>query len=325
MAVAAALLCLLIAGCGGAAGGGTRLAAPAPPIDENLWTVLPGGSQLALHLDLDHLRGSPIWELTGLLDGLDELARLRAATGIDPLAVVDEALVVAADRPGQDGHFAVAIKGRFDARAVVAELVRTGNGGAIEVRGRPAAAAEDLLVIALTDRTLLAGTPAAVEESLAAAFDGGRSLADDPEFAPIAESRDAVALRFRQGKAAPDFSKFGTRRMPLDGLGQVVGLDARLSAGSGLAGQVAFTCHTRLEASALAKDLRTTKRDLSRNPIALLLGVDWLFEKIVITAEGSAVEVRLVLDDNDILQIRRLVERLEKIRSLAEGASPRRP
>jgi hypothetical protein len=235
-------------------------------------------------------------------------------------------LTAAADRQGKEGHFAAAIKGRFDARAAVDGIVAGDLGTAVEIRGRPAASAEDLLVVALTERTLLLGSPAAVEEALAAAFDGGRSLADDPEFAAVSGAKDAVAMRFRQGKAAPDFSKFGARRMPLDGLDQILALDARISVSEGLDAAVSFSCATRLEASALAKDLRSARRDLARNAVALLLGVDWLFEKIVVATdigeEGSAVEVSLTLDDNDILQVQRLVERLRKIRELAGDSAP---
>lgn len=119
----------------------------------------------------------------------------------------------------------------------------------------------------------------------------------------------------------PDFSGFDARRMPLDGIDNVVALDARVAVADGLSGSLVLTCATRLEASSLARDLRTTRRDFSRNPITLLLGIDWLLERIEIGVEGSAVEIAVSLDDNDLQQIRRLMERLEKIRALV-GDSP---
>jgi hypothetical protein len=315
------LLLLLAAGCGGSTS--ARIAtSEAPPIDEHLGRVLPGGIQFALRVDLEQLRSSQVWDAIRLLGEHEDFAEFRGRTGVDPLLEADELLLVAAERKGKADHAAFAVKGRFDAEAVISRLLSADGGTATEVRGRPAVLVEDMLVVALTRRTVLAGTPSAVEESLAAAFDGERSLAEDSEFSPVTESTKAVAVRFRHGAVAPDFSRFGARRMPLDGLDQVLALDAHLSVEHGLSGSLVFTCATRLEASSLAKDLRATKRDLAQNPIALLLGVDWLFEKVTISTEGQVTEVTLALTDDDLLQIRRLIERLEKIRELTGDSDP---
>lgn len=318
--VALALLCvfaLLATACGTAAPPPPK-PPPPPPVDENLLDLVPAGAQLVLWVDVKKLRESPAWEIASLALDDQEYYEIKRTTGIDPLEAVDEALIAVSQKANGEDVFVAALKGRLNGPAALRKMAGAGRGSEVERDGLTTVIGEKLVMLAVTERTVVVCTPNAIDDAVGLANRRGRTLTSDPKFGDLAASREAAALlRFRRGASAPDLSRF-TRRAPIRNVNKITELDATLTVRAGIEVDLSFAAEDKLAAVATARDIRRLVRRTSRNPFVLLVGLDWIFDRIDVKAEGNQVDIKVVLDGNDVEQLRRLAEKLRRIREIAE-------
>jgi hypothetical protein len=325
---AALVLGLASAGCGAGATATSKPKKPPRPVDHTLLALAPAGAQMVLWIDVEQLRASPLWEAIRLGLDDDEYREIEAATGIDLINKIDEILISAAQRPDGEDEFVAAVKGRIDARTAMQTVIRSKKGAA-EARGETEVIeTERFFVFAATKRTAIVCSKNAVDRAVGLANRRGRSLLDDTGFADLPIEGDAAALlRFRRGPEPPDLSRFGARS-PIEDIDKITELDASLVIGDGIDVAWSYNMADKLTAASNARELRRLCKNMSRNAFAMLIGFDWIFDRIKVKAEGTWVNVRIVLDSIDLEQIRRLAARLRKIRDLTEpgeGDLDRRP
>jgi len=315
-----ALLCAVVlaaAGCG-AAQPEAPPPPPPPPVDESLLDLVPAGAQLVLWIDLKQLRGSPAWEVARFAIDDREYDEIRRATGLDPLEVVDEVLISAAQRPTGEDVFVAAVKGRLDSPSTLRKLADAGKGQLEDREGVPVLTGEKIVMLGVTERTVVICTSNVLENALMLATRRGKPLTDDPQFGDLPVKRDTAALmRFRRGAVTPDLGRLGAR-VPIDNVDKITELDGSLTVGTGLDVAWSFTVEDKLVAKATVRDIRRLTSRMSRNPFVLLIGIDWIFDRIRVSSEGNRIDVQIALDQNDVAQLQRLAERLSRIRQIAE-------
>jgi hypothetical protein len=327
-ALAAAAIACAAPGCGAGRSAVEPPPPPPPPVDDNLLALAPAGAQLVVWIDVARLRSSPIWDVVEMLVDAEEYASIKRDTGIDLLASVDEVLVSAAQKADGQDQFVAVVKGRFDAPAAMRSMVAADRGRALLRRGHEGVDLERFQLLEITRRTAVACSTNNLDPVAALAEREGRSLLDDPRFDDLPIRGQPVALmRFRRGPQAPDLSRFRVEP-PIEDVDKITELDATMTVDRGVEVVWSFTVEDKLIAAANARELRKLCNRMSRNALVMLLGFDWLFDRVVVESEGTRVDVRIDLDEVDVEQIRRLAERLRKIRELGqsgEGEIDRRP
>jgi hypothetical protein len=287
-------------------------------VDESLLDLVPAGAQLVLWIDVKRLRASPAWEVAQLALDDREYEEIKRTTGVDPLEAVDEVLIAVNQKASGEDVFVTALKGRLAAPSALAKMASSGRGQLEEREGLTAVAGEKLFLLAVTDRTVVVATPNSIDDAVDLANRRGRPLSSDPAFGDLPLDSDAAALlRFRRGASALDLSRYN-RRAPIHNVEKITELDARLAVGAGLEVNLSFDVEDKLVARSTAREIRRLVSRLSHNPFVMLIGLDWIFDRIEVESEGLRVGVKAILDDRDVEQLRRLAERLRKIREIAE-------
>jgi hypothetical protein len=308
---------VLAAACGGK--GPSKIAAPElPPIDEKLGDLAPAGAEGALWVDVEQLRGSVLWEAVPILKSALHAGELRRITGVDPFEVVDELLIVVGDTGGATGEALALLKGSFSSDEVLASISRAGEGEPIDVGDAPGLRTGEFVLARITDRTIALGDESTARTAVELAAGLGEPLSSDPELEHLGSSGAAIEALLRRGVNAPAFTRLEGGGLPFDALDRATDFEITVDVGEGLCIEAAVTAETKLDAAGLARDLAELTDRLAQNGFALLLGVDWLVEKIEISHEISRVLARLRLAETDVVQLRRLFERLDKIRRLGE-------
>ncbi|MFO8071672.1 MAG: hypothetical protein R6V85_07330 [Polyangia bacterium] len=317
VSIVVSLLLALVAACGGK--GPSKIAAPElPPVDENLGDLAPAGVVGALWIDVEQLRGSVLWEAIPILESALQADEMRRITGVDPLEVVDELLIVVDDAGEDSGEALALLKGSFSSDEVLASISRAGEGVPIDIGEAPGLRTEEFVLAAITDRTIALGDENTARAAVELAAGSGEPLSSDPKLKHLGSSGAAIEAVLRRGVSAPAFTRFEGGGLPFDALDRATDFEITVDAGEGLCIEAAVTAETKLDAAGLARDFTELADRLAQNGFALLLGVDWLVEKIEISHDGSRVLARLQLAETDVVQLRRLFERLDKIRRLGE-------
>jgi hypothetical protein len=328
LAAASIAIALLGWGCGSAPTPVRPPPPPPPPVDDNLLALAPAGAQLVVWIDVARLRASPMWDVAEMLIDAEEYREIERITGVDLLESVDEVLVSAAQKADGQDMFVTVVKGRFDAPAAIRSMVAAERGRAILRRGHEGVEVEKFQMLEITARTAIACSKNTIDDVAALAEREGRSLLDDPRFDDLPLHGKPVALmRFRRGPQAPDLSRFRVEP-PIEDVDKITALDATMSLDQGADVFWSFSVEDKLIAASTARELRRLCNRMSHHPLVMLIGFAWLFDRVEVDSQGTRVDVRIDLDEVDVEQIRRLAERLRKIRELGqtgEGEIERRP
>jgi hypothetical protein len=300
----AAPLALALLGCGAGQGRADAAAAALPPpVDDDLLALAPASPDLVLWADMAALRRSSLWDSLKILTEDTEGDRAQRFAGIDPWQETDQILVTATHGRSGELDFLMLIRGRFDAPRLLDSYVKANAGARIEIKGHAGVRTPGYCAVAVTGRTFAIGPEPLVTEVLALAGGTGSSLRGSTAFKDLALDTGAIGrLRFRRGIAA---------------LERIAGVDASLSADSAVSLSIDVTTENKLDASGLVREIERLKRRLKRNALVVFVGVDWLLDRFSATAEGSTVHVAFELDANDLAEIKRLAERIRKVREIA--------
>jgi len=200
--------------------------------------AMPEGTQTLFGLDVRKLRDSPLLEtlsapLREWMQG--DQGRLLAELGIDPLEIVDEAVVGWRPVAGGAGLIAVA-RGRFDAPAL-RDLAARAPDAALETRETPgvalhlvtAAGAEPALALAVLDADhAVLGTPEDVLTVIENRERGSEPLRSSPGLAAMLEAVEPGAhfWAVNGDGALVEALRPYTRRLPFPALPKLNGLAA---------------------------------------------------------------------------------------------------
>ena len=304
--------------------------APPPPIDEHLSSLAPAGHQQVTLLDVTRLRTSELWFLSSYASSNQIFAGIIRDTGIDPLATVDEVILVSSDRNKELGtrdQFLAIMKGRMDTEAVVSAVAALKNASSFEANGGfNGAQTPKLTFVALTGRTLIVGSENIVADAVALANGEGRSIEDDPNFSNFELSpTQTVRTRFVRGDNPLDSSGL---RGPMGKWRWLENID-RIDASASISGGMKIVSASRLDsekdASRASRDLRRLIKLFRRNTFVVLIGVERFLRKIEVASEGNSLEVGIHLDENDIENLKKLSERLDKIKDLLSEPDENEP
>lgn len=297
-----ALIWLLLPACAGRSP--APQPPPAPPVDDDLMNLLPASVEFAAWLDMRALRAS---SLGPLLESVSQNEQFFPTPSADLLRQTDEVLIGVSAGSGEAAdQFVILFKGTFDANSAAALLAQVQTEGPSQPTR------------AMTSRTMASGSVQMLEAVAVLAARQGTALRADPRFADFALNGDTMALRYRKGATAPELPAMvdiGAFVRTQD----VISLDARLSLGQGVSLKAEALLGDPAAAAKTAKKLQREVRQLRGNMIVVLLGVDFLLEKLSVSAQEASLLLSLSLDQNDVLELGQLVERLDKIRQLTEG------
>ena len=330
-ALARALIGLLIItfGCGAATPDATP-PKPPPPIDEHLSSLAPAGHQQVTLLDVTLLRTSELWFLSSYASSNQIVAGIIRDAGVDPLATVDEVILVSSDRNkelGTPDQFLAIMKGRMDTEAIVSAVAALENASPFKADGGfNGAQTPKLTFVALTDRTLIVGSEDIVADVVALANGKGRSIDDDQNFSDFELSpTQTVRTRFVRGDNPLDSSGLRGPMGKWRWLETIDRIDASLSISGGMEIVSASRLDSEKDASRASRDLRRLIKLLRRNTFVVLIGVERFLRKIEVSAQGDSLEVGIRLDENDIENLKKLSERLDKIKDLLSEPDENKP
>ncbi|MDD5306596.1 MAG: hypothetical protein PHU25_04675 [Deltaproteobacteria bacterium] len=312
----AGLLAPALFGCGAGQGRTDAVAAPAP-IDDDLLALAPASPDLVLWADMAALRRSALWDSLKVLTEDTGGERAHRFAGVDPWQETDQILITATHDRKDELSFLMLIRGRFDAPRLLDSYVRANTGARIELKGRAGVRTPEYTAVAVTGRTFAIGPEPLVSEVLSLAGGTGSSLRGSAAFKDLALDGGVIGrLRFRRGLAAPDLSRYRGQTGGI-ALERISGVDASLRADSTVHLSIDVTTENKLDASGLVREIDRLKRKLKRNALVVFIGVDWLVDRFSAVAEGGAVHVTFTLDASDLAEVRRLAERIRKVREIA--------
>ncbi len=339
-------LFFLSVGCGAKQ---DRIASSKPlrPIDENLLDLAPENPTGILWMDVTKLRASALWEAIEELSKSPEGAVLfkdaEAAGLVDPLRQIDEVVLFytteTAEFPVHGGgdHLLVLFKGTFSAGNVIATLRSNGSGRPVnegdkpfEIKGFPAVRDGEYMVLALTDRTLAVATPQSAFRLAERASGEPASIENNPDFKDFSiGGSETVKLRYRKGQnsVARNGSTANAEPMEMEGL---QGLDGSVVLGDGLVLLADLHMEEESQAAEIEGELKALLQDFSHNMLAVMIGVEWVSDRITVGLSGKSVSISATLDTQDVDELTHLVDRLQKIKQLldtgdqspSQGAAP---
>lgn len=315
-----------LAGCGGAKQNAAEAPEPPkPPIDEEVLDLVPYESDVIIWMDLKKIRSSSVWGLIQKLFNNGGLALPEEAAIKNPLLTCDEIVMSYFDSAKHGNQLLVLAKGSADnIGSVISSFDQNTAAEALKVGEFDARRTPKLFLLSYTERTIAFGNEAIVRMSANTATKQARALRDNPSFENFGKQGGAAAkLRYRSGKVKPAIRGFKAV-VPRLNPDAVSGLDAKLTVTEGLELHLTLTTATQMDASVIAGDLEKAKKKLAKNMITLLLGVEWLLEKLVVSTNGTEVTLDVQLDRRDLQELNLLLDRLQKIRELLgnEDASP---
>ncbi len=315
---------VLSTGCGGAKKGTADAPEPPkPPIDEEVLDLVPYESDIAIWLDLKKIRASSVWGLVQKVFNTGGLALPEEEAIKNPLLTCDEIVMSYFDSSKHGNQLLVLVKGSADNIGnVISSFDKSTTAESLKVGEFDARRTPKLFLLSYTDRTIAFGNEAIVRMSTKTATKQARSLRENPAFKDFTKEGEASAkLRYRSGKMTPAIRGFKAV-IPNLNSDAISGLDGELKVTEGLHVHLTLTTATQMDASVIARDLEKAKKKLSKNMITLLLGVEWLLEKLSITTENTKVAMDLQLDQGELQEVNQLLDRLQKIRELLGNEDP---
>jgi hypothetical protein len=323
VATLAAIVLLANIGCGASAD--RPPAPPPPPIDEDLLSLAPDAADAVLWVDMAELRSSALFEALKTLVGDEGLPFMEGGSPINLIDTSDEIIFAfASGKQNGPDQFLILIKGKFKSLDLMDEYSKkrdSDNDQSVseQIGSFPGIRTPKYIIMALTDRTLALSTEmmALKVADLASHTGGGLRAADGFKELNL-DGSVAALLRYRRGVSAPVFDRYGAGGPPID-LASIAGLDGSLILKDGFHADVSITTETQMDASEILRELEGTIRDLEKNMFVLLIGIDWVFDRITLASEQTSVQIKVDLEPGDIEQIKLLADRLRKVRELTEA------
>ncbi len=102
-------------------------------------------------------------------------------------------------------------------------------------------------------------------------------------------------------------------------LSRASSLDASLSVGSELELSASMTMDSEQVAARARKDISRTARSFSKNAFMMLLGLTRFLAPILVYGDSTSVEIDYTLTAEDMGELVKLAQRLQKIRDLLGG------
>jgi hypothetical protein len=294
---------------------------------------VPENPTAILWIDVTKLRASSLWgaieELSKSDEGVLFFKDAEAAGLLDPLKQIDEIVLIYAkkepkfQRDSNEDHLLVLLKGTFNAGNVVEALATDAQDSQVQESPRlfeiddfPAVRKDEFVAIAITDRTLAVATPQSAFRVAERARGESASIENDPDFADfVIGGAEAAKLRYRKGaiNSGTGGHEQGSGPLELDGLH---GLDADLVLGEGLDFLANLHMENEAKAAELEKELQAFRGDFANNMLTVMIGIEWLADRTAISLSGKSVAISAILDANDMDELTRLVDRLQKIQEL---------
>ncbi|MCP4674456.1 MAG: hypothetical protein GY854_02850 [Deltaproteobacteria bacterium] len=320
--LASVLFVILTIGCGGSPEHTKKAEPPSPPIDDNLLNLTPDGLNALLWIDMAKFRASPLFGALETVIGDKGVPLIGDNAPIDPVSQADELMLAfATDDRAENGQYLTLIKGSFNSAEVLKSFTKDKDTVSREIDGYPAIVTPKFVIVPITERTLALGSIVVVQKVIELAKRNSKSLDEHPDFSDLSLGGSTIArLRYKPGITAPDFSQYGVAASPVS-IDALNGLDGIMTIGKGLEINLTATTETQMDAAGMARELENTRKEIGKNMFAVLLGIDWILERISIKPDKTSVSISISLDESDIEEINRLAVRLSKIRELAESDS----
>ena len=317
-----AVALLVAAGCGATAP--EPAPAPPPPIDEDLLALSPDDVDAVLWVNMAQLRSSALFEAFHTLLGDEDIPFMQGGSEADTIDRADEILFAFASgkQTGVD-QFLILLKGRFAGLEILENFVKDSKQAdqavSEEIGSFKAIRTPKYIIISLTDRTIAICTEPMALKVTGLGTGQGESLRNNDNFKDLdLDNSVAARLKFRRGLASPDFTKYGANEAPVD-INSISAIDGSLFLDQGLKAQINVTTETLMDASELSRELEQIIRKLGKNMFVVLVGIDWIFDRISISSERTSVLIEVNLNLDDIEKLKHLAERLRKIRELTEA------
>lgn len=318
------LILLSICACSGAPKPSPKPTAPPPPVDKNLLDILPYETDVVLWVNFKTLKTSTLWSLITNVFHKDELA-IPGQDAINPLFECDEAVLGFWESEQFGSQLLIVAKGDDNTQKMTIESVsKNGTSQPISAEGLSGVKTKDFYLLSLTKRTVIFGNEAIVRMAAKAAQKKGRALTENPKYDDFEISGPASAkLRYHQDQNEPLASSL-KNVAPRINPNTVSHIDGVADTKSGLKIDIRIQTETQMDASVIASDLNRTKAQLSKNMMVIFLGIEWLLDRLLVTADKTVVNIAATLDERDIVEIGHLMNRLQKLREMLgnENESP---
>jgi hypothetical protein len=311
------------------------LTKPSRPIDEYLLDLVPENPTAVLWIDVAKFRASLLWqtieELSKSEQGVLFFKEAGEAGFSDPLRQIDEVVLVYTtdmgkiSSDGDEDQLLILLKGSFGARNVLDALVNDEKGShaqnkarSFEIKEFPAVRHDEFTAIAITDRTLAIATPKNAFRVAERARGNGTSLKKNPSFSDFSiGGPEAVKLRYRKGQSSPRKAGSETNSGPMD-LEGLHGLDGSVVLREGLDFLAKLHLESETQAAQIERELEAIRGDFSHNMLAVMIGIEWVFDRITIRLSEKTVSISARLDAQDMEALMQLVDRLQKIKQLLD-------
>ncbi len=311
-------ICLFVAACGGT-GKQIETEPVPPPIDENLLNLVPYEADLVLTADIMKLRSSSIW---GIIDKAfkTNAVNMPAPEAVNPLMTCNEAVMAFMDSEQHGNQLIVILKSEEQIlQNAVSAFQQKQGSSAISVEGFNGTKTEEMLFLPVTSRTFIFGNETLVRMAAKAGTKKSRSILDNKDFANISlKDGESARVLYRAGLNVRTIEKF-KKSIPQISPNAVSAIEGSLRLEGGAQISLKISMETQMDASKLAQELTGTLSKFSRNMIVVLLGIDWLLKKFVITVNVADILIDINLSEQDINNLNSLAERLQKLQDMLKG------
>jgi hypothetical protein len=282
--------------------------------------AIPRGALAAVVIDLPAVRESPLGaSLLGEGRRAAGLGEIEQLCGADPLEGVEQ-VALALSPEGVDAGFGVFAAGalRAERLLVCAERVLLERGGKpvrVQEDGfgvlRDGAALASAELAVRDDGPLVLSERAYLLEALAAAA-GGPSLATDPAHAALRERigmgavvatavlSESQRASLREASARPELAALSAGALRVE-LREAIDLHAIV------------LCDRPAACPAMAGELEAALRELASGPVARLLELRPMVERLRVRAEPDAVRIDGSVTLDELLAVQRRLETLEQL------------
>ena len=297
------------------------------PLDKNLLGLVPDGADAVLWTDLAELRSSVLWPAVVQIWQGEPLTAVWGNSESSPLNTGDELLLIYDEVEGEDNdQVLLLVKGRFASEQLIRSYLESpaatdAPGVPFEIDGFSGLKTDRFVVLALTEHTLALGTEPLLSGLIRQVVEQGGPGSGAAEFSDMSlDGSVAASLRYRSDSPTPGGSSgmLPSNVLGIDSRG-VGAVDARLIIDGGIQIRVEGGMGSPDEAGRMAKDLARKQRELRRNLFVVFLGIDWLVDRISVSTQGTSVRIDVALSGNDIQELERFTERLDKIQELTQG------
>lgn len=304
-------------GCGAAPEEVKTAPPPAPPLDENLFSLVPAISDTVVRVDIEALRASTLFQTIRDIMKSDEVGLYEKKAMMDPLLNADEiVLTYNSDETSGADHFAVLLKGVPNPEQAFEMFGANQQAQSVQLGDFNGIRTPKLVLLELTERTLVFGSEKMINLIVDLASGQGEALKIEGMAAERGLADKSTArFVYKRRTVIPNYVIYWSDALSIDPK-VIEEIDGHLTLNDEMAIEISVLVDEENNALVVASELEQARASLNGNMFVALLGLSWVLEKVAVTKQAKSVVIAAKFDSRDLQELQRLFDRFKRLEEL---------